>query len=51
MSSEQNEMGFRLALFVGALATMILLAAFAFPTDEKSSDASSNNKISMTETK
>jgi len=51
LSSEQKEMGFRLALFIGALVTMILLAAFAFPTDEKPSDISSNNKVSMSETK
>jgi hypothetical protein len=51
LSSEQKEMGFRLALFIGALVAMILLAAFAFPTDEKSPDGSSNIKISLTETK
>jgi hypothetical protein len=51
MSSEQKDIGLRLALFIGALVTMILLAAFAFPTDEKSPDVSSNSKVSMTETK
>jgi len=44
-------MGFRLALFIGALITMILLAAFAFPTDNKSAEASPPSKVSATELK
>jgi len=51
LSSDQKEMSFRLALFIGALVAMILLAAFAFPTDDKLAEASSNSKVSMTETK
>lgn len=51
MSSGQKEVGLRLALFIGAIVTMILLAAFAFPTDDKSTKASSQSKVNTTELK
>lgn len=47
MSKEQKEVGFRLALFLAALAVMILLAGFGFTPDESTTTAKDNTDISI----
>ncbi len=47
MSKEQKEVGFRLVMFIAALAVMILMAGFGFTSDEEQNTATNLDDISI----
>jgi hypothetical protein len=51
LSKEQKAVGYRLILFVCALVAMILLAGFAFSTDDAAPKIVKNDNVSMSETR
>lgn len=51
MSKDQKAIGYRLALFLVVLVAMILLAGFAFSTDEPPARIIEGGNSGITETK
>lgn len=47
MSREQKQVGFRVAIFIVALVTMILLAGFGFPTEKDAQSVGDKIDISI----